>query len=219
MLIIFDCDSVLIDSMPLHNEVESAAYSELGIHIAPAELAVRFAGIPITEEFKILERETGIAIPENFEETLETQKADIFTARLKATDGTAETLARLSGTPRCVASGSRMKSLNHTLGITGLYDDFAPHIFSSEMVARGKPHPDLFLYAAQKMATAPADCVVIEDATSGVKAAKAAGMRVLGYVGGSHCSERHAGLLMECGAERTFADMRRLPEFLAANDG
>src|SRR4030095_9083015 len=90
-------------------------------------------------------------------------------------------------TARCVASSSYPDRLSFTLGRTGLLDYFAPHIFSATMVKRGKPPPDLFLYAAAQMGVDPRDCLVIEDSRAGVEAANAAGMRVPGFVGGRHC--------------------------------
>jgi len=94
---------------------------------------------------------------------------------------------------------------------------FAPNIFSAAEVARGKPHPDLFLFAARAMGAAPMDCLVIEDSVAGVQAARAAGMTVFGFVGGSHFSRLDAGVdLTTAGAELVFEDMARLPKLVAA---
>jgi beta-phosphoglucomutase-like phosphatase (HAD superfamily) len=89
---------------------------------------------------------------------------------------------------------------------------FEPHIYSAQMVARSKPAPDLFLYAAQQMNAAPTDCIVIEDSPHGVAAAIAANMRVLGFVGGSHCYPEFRERLQQ--AEAIFSDMRELPQLL-----
>src|SRR5207245_8849360 len=86
--------------------------------------------------------------------------------------------------PTCVASSGTHEKIRYTLGLTGLYDRFAGRIFSASEVAHGKPAPDLFLHAAKRMAVAPEDCVVVEDSRFGVEAARAAGMRALGYAGG-----------------------------------
>jgi beta-phosphoglucomutase-like phosphatase (HAD superfamily) len=98
----------------------------------------------------------------------------------------------------------------------GLYDRFAPHIFSATMVARGKPAPDLFLFAAERMDAAPSRCLVIEDSVAGVQAARAAGMAVLGFCGGGHCGPAHPERLAGAGAEIVFHDMRQLPHILSA---
>jgi HAD superfamily hydrolase (TIGR01509 family) len=214
VLLIFDCDGVLIDSMALHNQVESDAYRELGIFIAPQELGRRFAGVPTQESLKILERETGIKIPADTAVLLDKKKSEVFERELRVVDGIHETLDELEGLPRCVASGSSVHGLDHSLKITDLYARFAPHIYSSDMTPRGKPHPDLFLYAAEKIKAPPKECLVIEDAVAGVVAAKAAGMRAFGFIGGSHCTESHPDSLLAAGAERVFSKMRDLPSLI-----
>ena len=102
-----------------------------------------------------------------------------------------------------------------SLGRTGLYERFAPHIFSASEVANGKPAPDLFLLAAKRMATPPPRCLVIEDSVPGIAGARSAGMNVLGFHGGSHCGHDHAATLRAAGAHGTFGDMRQLPGLIA----
>ena len=104
-----------------------------------------------------------------------------------------------------------------TLGCTGLYDRFAPNIFSALQVQHGKPAPDLFLFAADQMKARPERCVVVEDSVPGVTAASAAGMVALGFHGGSHCAPGHADMLRAAGAAVTFDDMRRLPDLVRLN--
>jgi beta-phosphoglucomutase-like phosphatase (HAD superfamily) len=101
-----------------------------------------------------------------------------------------------------------------TLSVTGLLPFFSPHLFSAEMVARGKPAPDLLLYAAARMGVAPSRCVVVEDSQAGVRAAVAAGMRVIGFAGGSHCAPGHDCLLRAAGAALVFTRMAELPGLL-----
>ena len=116
--------------------------------------------------------------------------------------------------PRCVASGSAPERLRHSLGLTGLLPHFDPHIFSATQVARGKPAPDLFLFAAQRMQAATDACLVIEDSVAGVQAAVAAGMRVIGFTGGSHCRPDHADRLRAAGVSALCGDMRALGALL-----
>ena len=97
----------------------------------------------------------------------------------------------------------------------GIHDLLAPHIFSASQVKRGKPAPDLFLFAAGQMAAAPGRCVVIEDSVPGVTGARAAGMTVLGFHGGSHCRPGYADTLRAAGAVATFGDMRELAGMIA----
>jgi beta-phosphoglucomutase-like phosphatase (HAD superfamily) len=101
-----------------------------------------------------------------------------------------------------------------SLGSTGLYERLAPNIFSSSQVTNGKPAPDLFLFAAKEMGVSPERCVVIEDSLAGIAGARAAGMKVFGFYGGSHCGAGHAETLRQAGADLTFSDMHQLPELV-----
>ena len=117
----------------------------------------------------------------------------------------------------CVASSSAPERLSFALRVTGYETLFAPNIFSAAEVAQGKPSPDLFLFAARAMGAAPKDCLVIEDSVAGVAAARAAGMRVFGFVGASHFSRLDEGAdLTAAGAELIFDDMAKLPDIVAA---
>jgi beta-phosphoglucomutase-like phosphatase (HAD superfamily) len=118
------------------------------------------------------------------------------------------------GLPKCVASSGTPEKIRHGLSRAGLYDRLAPHIFSATQVARGKPAPDLFLFAAGQMQVSPARCLVIEDSVPGITGARAAGMTVLGFHGGSHCGPGHADTLLAAGAVMAFNDMRQLPDLI-----
>jgi len=139
--------------------------------------------------------------------------AEAFVRELKPVRGVSEALARLSNR-KCVASSSLPDRLAHTLGLTGLAEWFGTAVFSASMVTRGKPAPDLFLYAAQQMRTAPSRCLVIEDSAPGILAAKTAGMTAFGFTGASHCRPGHAQRLSAAGADLVFSDMRELPAFV-----
>jgi HAD superfamily hydrolase (TIGR01509 family) len=214
MLIIFDCDGVVIDSMRLLTEVESEAYESVGINMSPKELALRFSGVGDFEVYRILAQETGRVIPPDMAARIERRKKEVFAERLKPVDGIREAVAAIETTPRCIASGTAVDLLHYSLRIAGLYDLFAPHIYSAEMVPRGKPCPDLFLHAANEMGYAPETCLVIEDGVAGVKAGRAAEMRVFGFTGGSHCDPEHADRLKAAGAELVFSNMRELPALI-----
>jgi HAD superfamily hydrolase (TIGR01509 family) len=110
--------------------------------------------------------------------------------------------AALSGikSPVCIASSSAPERLQHTLSLVGLFNRFNPHIFSATQVGRGKPAPDLFLFAAKQMGVEPRTCLVVEDSVAGVMAAVDAGMRVIGFTGGSHCRPGHSERLRQAGA-------------------
>ena len=212
-LLIFDCDGVLVDSEILHQEVEAELGREvLGIERDPLTHGRLFTGKGLQNLLAAWEAESGKPLPPGLEDEMARRKRDAFTTRLKAIPFVADALAKLSGFRRCVASGTPVQTLEIALKSTGLYDNFAPHLFSSTMVARGKPAPDVFLYAAEKMRAAPGDCIVIEDTEHGVQAALAAKMRVIGFTGGSHCDASHAEKLR--GADGIISDMRELPGIL-----
>ena len=141
-------------------------------------------------------------------------KSSTFGRELKGVEGAC---ARRSGLKArvCVASRAR-PTVAIALRVADYETLFAPNIFSAAEVSRGKPHPDLFLFAASAMGAAPRDCLVIEDSVAGVAAARAAGMTVFGFVGGSHFSgPGQAAELTSAGADLIFDDMARLPEILA----
>jgi HAD superfamily hydrolase (TIGR01509 family) len=116
--------------------------------------------------------------------------------------------------PRCVASNGHLDRVRHRLALTGLLPFFDPHVFSAIQVAHGKPAPDLFLFAAQRLGARPGDCAVVEDSIPGVEAAVAAQMPVVGFCGGSHCPGGHAERLIAAGCSRVFAKMPELAAFL-----
>jgi len=116
--------------------------------------------------------------------------------------------------PACVASSSDPERLRISLGAVGLYDRFHPHIYSAVQVARGKPAPDLFLLAAERLGVAPAACVVIEDSPAGVAAGLAAGMAVVGFTGGGHCGPDHGRSLRAAGAGEVVPSMADLQGLL-----
>ncbi len=183
-LAIFDCDGVLIDSEHLAVRADVACLAEDGIVVTEAEILSAYVGISVAGMVADLERRFGRKVAGDFTDRHHTRIHAIFEAELQAMPGIG---AVLDAWPRarCVASSSTPARLRHSLGLVGLYDRFAPHIFSAVQVARGKPAPDLFLYAAARMGVEPRDCIVIEDSLAGVEAAVAAGMAVIGFTGGT----------------------------------
>jgi HAD superfamily hydrolase (TIGR01509 family) len=213
-LIIFDCDGVLIDSEPISLARLTDNLVRIGVPIDLATVARRFTGTSMTSIMAHIAADYGVATPEGFVDAVRADTLRAFEAELRAIAGVAEVLADLPHR-RCVASSSDPARLRHALTLTGLLPLFGDHVFSSTMVARGKPFPDLFLYAADRMGAEPDNCVVIEDSVPGVTAARAAGMRVLGFAGGGHWQHDRAGAdLLAAGAALVFDDVRRLPALL-----
>lgn len=211
-LIIFDCDGVLIDSEIIANRVYPEVLTGFGLQVTAADMD-RFTGMTDTATFAILEREFGRKLPDDHAERLAAALKDAYTRELTAISGVVDVIAELA-IPYCVASSSTPDKLRFGLDCVGLHRYFAPHVFSAAMVARGKPAPDLFLYAADQMRARPEACLVIEDSVAGVKAARAAGMTVFGFCGGGHCGPDHGARLLAEGAAHVFDDMRELPGLL-----
>lgn len=212
-LVIFDCDGVLIDSEVLAQRIEVACLTEHGFPMTHDEIASRYLGISGAAMFADIEARFGRPVPEAVIDDLRDRIAAACEAELAAMPGIHDLLDRL-GAAACVASSSRPERLAHTLGLTSLYHRFAPHVFSSTMVANGKPAPDLFLHAARTLGAAPAQCVVVEDSVPGVTAGVAAGMRVVGFCGGGHCPAGHGERLAAAGAAALARDMAGLAALL-----
>lgn len=210
MLIIFDCDGVLIDSEILSAEVDARILGELGYEIGTMELAHRFAGITTEMIFRMVGEEMGRQIPEAVIDRAKLETDEKLLSEVQAIAGVHEMLDAL-GDPRCICSNSRFERLKVSLGRVGLWDRFRPYIFSAQEVGtkRGKPEPDVFLHAAREFDTDPAEAIVVEDSTTGVTGAVAAGMRVIGFTGASHSWPGHAEALMDAGA---LTVVRRLSE-------
>ena len=156
----------------------------------------------------------GRSLPDDFHTQVYAEIFRLFAVSLEATPHIDEALAAIA-LPVCVASSGPPEKISASLNRVGLWDRFAPHIFSAVQVRNGKPAPDLFLFAAAQMQAAPARCLVIEDSLAGIAAAVAAGMPVLGFYGGSHCRPGHGDRLRAAGAVAVFADMRQLPDLIA----
>lgn len=213
MLIIFDCDGVLVDTEPLSNRCFSEALNREGLDWDVAQTMRRLMGRSMKSCIEIVEAELGRAVPADFVERLQERTFACFRAEgVHAVPGVVAALDALerAGMRTCVASSGDHGKMRITLGSAGLWDRFEGRIFSSTQVARGKPAPDLFLFAAERMGASPSDSVVIEDSSAGAQAARAAGMRAYGYVGAAHTDR--AGLV-EAGA-MVFDDMRDLPSLL-----
>ncbi|NEX91683.1 HAD family phosphatase [Caulobacter sp. 17J65-9] len=203
--VIFDCDGVLVDSEVLSLEVELEAMAELGVTYDLVEYKARFLGLPPGPLLEALDADyraaTGRPLAENFMPDLQARFVAACAERLAEIAGVAAAVEALP-LARAVASSSGAAHLRKKLDITGLLPLFDPHVYSAELVARGKPHPDVFLYAADRIGADPRRCLVLEDSVNGVRAALAAGMTVWGFAGGGHMDPVTAGRLAEAGAER-----------------
>lgn len=209
-LVVFDCDGVLIDSEAIGARVEAAYFTSIGYPIDAVTMVRRFAGRSSVDMNAEIEAALGTPLPQDHDERMRKALGAAFATELRPMPGIHDLLGRLPF-KRCVASSSGPERLRLTLGLTDLWDRFAPDVFSAAMVANGKPAPDLFLLAAQRMGTRPEACVVVEDSVFGIEAAARAGMTAIGFTGGSHVLPDHAACLRAAGARQVIADLAELP--------
>jgi HAD superfamily hydrolase (TIGR01509 family) len=209
-LVIFDCDGVLVDSELISCRAHSQMLTRHGYPITADQVVDRFLGVSDREARLIVEAELGRSLPGDFEAQVKTATLKFYERDLRPISNVSEAIAAIN-LKKCVASSGTPEKIHHGLTCAGLYDVLAPHIFSASQVKRGKPAPDLFLFAAERMQAPPERCLVIEDSIPGITGAVAAGMIVLGFHGGSHCRPGHSDTLRAAGATVTFDDMRQLP--------
>ncbi|MFA6279195.1 MAG: HAD family hydrolase [Bdellovibrionales bacterium] len=212
-LIIWDCDGCLVDSEVLACAVAAECLTAIGYPLTGQDYVTRFAGQTMAATLAALEAETGRSFAERFSLDSFRQKVlDLFETALKPTPYVAEVLPLLD-VPMCIASGSSLKRNARALTLTGLDAHFDEGtLFSAEQVARSKPAPDVFLFAAERMKASPEKCLVIEDSVTGITAAKAAGMPVFAYLGGSHVNAAWRQRVEAVQPTSMFDDMRQLPE-------
>lgn len=210
-LAIFDCDGVLVDSDRISLRIQAERIRALGLPLSDEDCVREFLGIGMPATLRRIEEWLGRPLPDGWEAELEAEVEAAFRRELQPVPGIVEALDRIA-VQTCIASGGSHEKMTLTLGLTGLYERFAGRIFSAEEVERGKPDPDLFFYAAERMGVVPERCVVIEDSPWGVAAGVAAGMSVLGYAADA---DVQAADLREAGAI-VFTDMAELPALLAS---
>ena len=215
-LVIFDCDGVLVDSELIGARIWTECLRAEGFPITAEDLqeSPGISGVGLAE---MIRRRFGRPLPEGFMQATRAKIMSAFTDELRAIEGISELLGSLT-MPLSVASNSHLDRVRHSLEVTGLLQFFDPHVFSAIMVERGKPAPDLFLFAAERLNVSPADCLVVEDSVHGIIAGQAAGMEVVGFCGGSHCQTDHSEHLIGAGCERVFARMSEIGEFLCSLD-
>ncbi|MES2143092.1 MAG: HAD family hydrolase [Pseudomonadota bacterium] len=184
-MVIFDCDGVLIDSEIISARLLIAELADLGVRVDLEYVARNFLGRSYPTVMAQIRRDFSLDLPASFEDGYRARLLAAFERELAVMPGAAGVLDRLA-LPRCVATSSSPRRAEQSLRITGLWPQVVGSVFTASEVANGKPAPDLFLYAAARMGAEPARCLVIEDSLTGIRAARAAGMEVWRFLGGSH---------------------------------
>lgn len=196
MLVIFDCDGVLVDSEILSAQVTSDCLKEIGIALSADYFLETYRGKSVADCILMITEE--LSRQDSWRDLNDAEKADrgaqfwrkvqlqtlvVCEERLEPVKGVMAVLDYLrdNAIPFCVASNGKHEKMKVTLAKTNILPYVEGRVFSFEDVTRGKPAPDLFLHAAKKLHVEPSASIVVEDSLTGIQAALAAGMRPLGY--------------------------------------
>jgi HAD superfamily hydrolase (TIGR01509 family) len=213
-LVIFDCDGVLVDSEPISCRMMAKAMTAEGLPTTTEDVFRDYMGRAWADSLRLIEERLGRRVRKGFSEDFRAARDAALAAEVTAIRGVRDAILRTeeAGLDRCVASSGAVEKMRLTLGKTGLLELFEERLFSATEVERGKPAPDLFLWAAETMGHEPGRCAVVEDTPVGVEAARAAGMTALAFVDNA---PREA--LEAAGAHATFTEMRELPALLGVS--
>jgi HAD superfamily hydrolase (TIGR01509 family) len=211
-LVIFDCDGVLVDSEPLSFEGFRRVFAHHGMAITFEHFRAGM-GQKQPDLLAAIARVSGHTLPPGATDEIWPETRALFATELRPTPGLAAFLAGLTA-KRCVASSSTLERIRMSLEVTGLSRFFGEAIYSTFMVKNGKPAPDIFFYAAERLGVAPAHCCVIEDSPAGIRGAVTAGMAAFGYTGGGHTDPGHARRLIDAGADAVAASWTEMAQLL-----
>ncbi|MFN3959262.1 MAG: HAD family hydrolase [Parvularculaceae bacterium] len=219
--IIFDCDGVLVDSEVLAIRGERAALEAIGLLYTPEDYVRRFVGLHDAAFFDQLKDDHRARLgrepaPDFEDQVLAGRRREMYALTIIPGADRALAAAKARIGRIAVASSARAVFLESKLKRMGLFDLASPHVYSADLVAAGKPAPDIFLHAAEKIGADPSRCLVLEDSVNGVRAGVAAGMTVWGFTGGGHCFEGYGERLAAAGAGRIISGHA---DFLKALDG
>ncbi len=220
-LLIFDFDGVIADSECIANAVLAEVVTELGVPTTLEDSYRLYMGKTFSGVVSKVETVIGRNLPINFRDDFQSRTIARFHEVLKFVEGAERFIDEFAHVPKCIASNSSPERLEACIDILGLHIAFEGNVFSASNVANGKPHPEIYLFAADKMETKPARSIVIEDSVSGVQAGISAGMTVIGLLAASHIQEGQREQLQAAGAHHvaaTFEDAKAfINEFLTAS--
>lgn len=216
-LVIFDFDGVLVNSEIIAARVEAELLTGAGYPISAEELTEIFAGLTFKDMLLKVEQNADVPISASLIDTAVGAVDKALKRELRMIEGADRAVAGVTGN-RCVCSNSSSERIAFMMEMTGLDRFLSGKVISSYDIPskRAKPAPDVFLFAAEKFGVEPAKCFVVEDSVHGVHGAVAAGMRVIGFTGGSHSYLGHADRLTEAGAETVIRRWADFPAVLSA---
>jgi HAD superfamily hydrolase (TIGR01509 family) len=209
--LIFDFDGVIADSEGLVNQAMADTLTGLGLPTSLEQSLSTFLGKRWPEVMALVEARLAAqgragTMPASFSDDLKTAVHVRFRGHLAEVPGARAFIRAHAHLPRAIASSSSADRLALCLDVLGLAEDFGSHVYSADLVTRGKPDPDIFLLAAERLNADPADCIVIEDSPGGIRAARAAGMTAVGLAAAAHLPAGHAEALRDAGAHHIAAN-------------
>lgn len=215
--LISDCDGVLIDSEILAAEVMVEYLTGLGARVSMDEYLRQWSGTTFRGILEAFSQQQGIAVPADcVKEVLHLHESAVD--RVQPIRGTRQAYEQVA-LPKAVVSNSYKWQVEAAVAFVEMGHLFEDRVFTAEMVARPKPHPDVYLHAAQTLGISPQEVIVVEDSKAGVQAAVAAGMQVIGFTGASHILDGHDEVLRNLGAKLIVPDMALLPQAVAQLGG
>lgn len=211
--VLFDCDGVLVDSEPITNGVLRDMLEEAGWTLSPQACMELFIGKAVRDERALIESKTGQALTEAWMQRFYERRNERLHKELQAIEGALEAVQRAhshaQGRIACASGADRLK-VEFQIDKAGMRPWFEDRIFSGHEMPRSKPAPDVYLAAAQRVGVEPAQCLVIEDTVTGIRAGIEAGCTVWAY-----CPlEARAEPLLAAGAQRLLPRMDALIDWL-----
>lgn len=219
-VVLFDCDGVLVNSEPISLATLVDVLEHFNAPLGLRDVSDRFTGRSSSAPIEYIKTHTGRDVSAEFKPYYYKMLFDHYDRDLTKIDGieTVLTVLQARDIAFCISSSSSVERLEKTMQVTGLGPWFDDRVYSADFVENGKPAPDLFLHAAHTMGYVPGDAIVIEDSVAGVTAARAAGMKCIGFVGGGHYADDREGAsqrLYEAGADIVISDMSMLAQAIA----
>jgi HAD superfamily hydrolase (TIGR01509 family) len=213
--LICDCDGVLVDSEVIADRVMLDVLTETFPGIDFTHAVKSAFGQQMSRFLADIETRFGVVMPPDFVDAIETRVSAELAASVAPIAGVRAALEHC-GLPVAVVSNSRMERVQASVRRAGLSEIVGERVFSAQQVARPKPFPDVYLFAAQTLGVDPSRCLVIEDSIAGLTAARAAGMKTIAFVGASHIPSGYAEVLRETGITRIMKHMDELPGLVDA---
>lgn len=211
--LLFDNDGTIVDSEVIAQRVMLELLAQHGLHLSEQDYSHRFPGLLDRDILALLKQDHGFETPEGFTKLLHEAHISGFNNTLRAIPGMTGLFRKLK-VPKSMVSNGSVRHVERCLRKVRLLSSVNGHIFSAEHVEKPKPHPDVYLYALEKIALKADQALVVEDSPTGVVAAKDAGLRVVGFLGAAHIHDGHEAKLRHAGADFIAKDARALGRLL-----